>query len=454
MAESIITRRGGEVLSLPILNPSYPQDAVIDLRLTTTAIFSISFSEIGNPPEYIYEWYYDDTLVEGATNNTYIISNISSTGVHDIYCKIIHKKGEVISRKATLTVIHTYTPSNISINATSTSLMEGSSVTLTANIGTAGNPTNYIYNWYWNNTLISGATDASLSINNLTKNISGHTAYCTVTNSAGTVKSSSVTIVVIGKLPSVTSTSGCTYTTEDATAGTWNIECTSTGSFTLDTPRVVDIWLVGGGGGAGYGYGGGAGGGYTTTKKAVTLAAGTHSFIIGAGGSASGATGGTTQIGSYSAAGGQMMPYDYLGGNGGSGGGGGTTNKYGYTGSNAANRAGNGGTNGGNGNTGYRGSAGGRGQGTSTRPYGASSGTIYGGGGGASGRGNTAGGVRGDASAGNGGSDEDYFSGTSRGYHPYGNSGVANRGGGGGRGRGDSYGGAGGSGIILIRSAR
>lgn len=147
----------------------------------------------------------------------------------------------------------------------------------------------------------------------------------------------------------------------------------------------MDIFVVGGGGAGGspntsgtgnYRAGGGGGGGYTTTvlNKDVTTAS-TIPITVGAGGVGvsrqDGGNGGTTScldVVALGGFGGKNGDAQGVGGAGGSGGGGIYTGNGGSDGSNGT-----------NGTSGYS-SAGGVGQGTTTRAFGV--GTIYSGGGG------------------------------------------------------------------------
>lgn len=269
-------------------------------------------------------------------------------------------------------------------------------------------------------------------------------------------------------------------TTHTATATTAALKgsqtFTSSGTFTV--PQYVtkiDIFCVGGGGGGSSPSGGvtasapsGGGGGYTATKKSYTVSSGqTFAVTIGAGGAyasaaGTGGTGGTTSFGSVlSASGGLGGQYGFgvrgPGGAGGSGGGGGNPDDK--RGSGAA-----GGSNGSNGNGStddVEGSRitkpGGAGQGTTTRAYAESSGTLYsGGGGGTSG---------GGAGSGGGGKAGRYWNNSAGATEAnlalcYGADGSANTGGGGGGGShhytnsgntNNYHGGNGGTGICLIR---
>lgn len=216
-----------------------------------------------------------------------------------------------------------------------------------------------------------------------------------------------------------------TYTGDSVIQETENyvyIKLLTSGIFKLKSDAYVDVFLVGGGASGGTGNssynGGGGGAGYTKTVNNIYLNAGTeYAVVIGAGGEAA------TGSGSLGNAGGDSSAFELIanggsagdtyctrGGNGGSGG-------AGYDGTT-------GGTDGGDGTGGsaYKGS----GQGTTTREFGESNGTLYSTGGDAGGYRITTSGTQNTGNGGDG-SPRSSSSGTS---------------------------GAGGSGIVIIREVK
>ena len=206
--------------------------------------------------------------------------------------------------------------------------------------------------------------------------------------------------------------------------GNWKIRFLTSGTLTFTNLNGaedgIDVFLVGGGGTGGYGDGGssdggGGGGGYTKTVKSVSITTGTaYNIVIGA---SDGNTSAFNITAAHGARGGDASS-GTVPGSGGAGGSGGGAGGEG------------GGSDGSNG----LGVKGGKGQGTTTREFGESSGNLYAGGG--SGGGSSAGG------AGGGGA--------------HNAKGSTNTGGGGG-GKSwnvDTSAGAGGSGIAIIRNAR
>ena len=181
---------------------------------------------------------------------------------------------------------------------------------------------------------------------------------------------------------SMTYTGRCTVINDGS--GNWRVKFLSSGTLTFSAAQTIDAFLVGGGGAGGRGSnifgGGGGGGGYTKTKKAFSYTSG--SLTIGAG-STSG-SGGTTSGFGTSASGGAVGADGETGGAGGSGGGagGGVSGEGGWFYVNGDD----GGQNGSSGYTGWASSdTAGKGQGSSTREFGSSSGTLYSGGGGGGG---------------------------------------------------------------------
>ena len=224
---------------------------------------------------------------------------------------------------------------------------------------------------------------------------------------------------------------------------------TNSGNFTIPAGvTAIDVFLVGGGGGSGNEYNtgwGGSGGGYTLTEKKLAVTPGTTaSVLIGAGGV--GVDGGATTftIGSKTlTANGGKKCFNSEAGAGGSGGGGG--GQYNLN-------AGNGGSDGSDGNpsvaigTQAFTKVGGAGQGSTTRAFGESGGTLYSGGGGGAWSPTGYTGKRGLGGASGGGNGQEVFSTTN-----IATSGTANTGGGAGGHYDADYTGVGGSGIAIVR---
>ena len=209
----------------------------------------------------------------------------------------------------------------------------------------------------------------------------------------------------------------------------WRIKFLTSGTFTPLKNMLVDTFLVGGGAS---GSKSGGGGGYTQTVKSINLTAkNPYEIIIGAGGvgrktsssTSDGNDGGTTSAFNYNAEGGNGGIYSTQPSSG-------VTGSCGGSGGGSA-LGGNGGSDGSAGAY-WGNSTAGKGQGTTTREFGESTGDLYSGGGGGSksGREYGFGGAGGGATA---------------------QQSAADNTGGGGGGNWNGQPGSGGSGIVIIR---
>ena len=348
-------------------------------------------------------------------------------------CLITRRGGE----KYELPILNSAYPANVTQIEQS-----GGSATFNMVIDTPGKPAKYTYQWYVNGSKVSGATGSSYTKTGLTS-VATYSVYCEVTNKAGTVQSRIATLTVQSSQPKYTY-SGSHELIKDGTYN-WRIKLKSSGtmrfSYFGSGGGSIDVFCVGGGSGSNTFTGGG--GGKTKTASSVKLSLNTnYSVTIGGGGAAlsNGGRSGFNNNAVY-ADGGTASSSQYYGGSGGSGGAG-----YGNDGQGpqASNKNLNGGSNGSAGGTYNPNYPGGSGQGTTTREFGETSGTLYAGGG--AGRYSYAGTSSSDGKGRSGGG---------------GNVGVAggtNTGGGGGASTGTNpnvnIGVSGGSGIVVIRNHR
>lgn len=432
MALGFITQRntivsGGVAATLPVLDEGFPADVEVAAGASATATFQCKIAEDGVPANYTYQWYKEGAAIEGANSAVYTISagNLTDAGSYSIYCTVTNDAGTVTSRVATLTAkiwtptLNTGLPANVSVTAGT-----GATATFTVGIATTGNPASYTYQWYLNGSTWPGQTNSTVSLaaDWINSAVGSHSIYCVVTNAAGSVQSRVATLTIADWKPSYSYTGTATFI--DDGNYNWRIKFLTSGTLTvssLGNASTIDVFCVGGGAGGGQdGQGasgrGSGGGGYTKTGKGIGWNIGSQAITIGAGGAINNG-GGTTTAYSISAAGGTSEA-NLVGGNGGSGAGGFCNGTGGSDGSNGS---------AGTASDGISASAGGKGQGSTTREFGETTGTLYSGGGGGMyvGKGGSGGGIDG-----------------------YGSNRVANSGGGGG---GMT---AGTEGIVVIRNHR
>ena len=141
-----------------------------------------------------YQWYFNTNIVlTDETNSTLTLNNIQYTDGGDYTVVITNDAGSVTSVVATLTVTAPVAPS-ISTQPSDQTGAVGRSAQFT--VVADGTPP-LSYQWYFNtNTPVAGATDATLTLNNLqTTNPGGYSVI--ITNYGGSVTSAVVTLTVI-----------------------------------------------------------------------------------------------------------------------------------------------------------------------------------------------------------------------------------------------------------------
>lgn len=99
------------LLSVPVLNSSYPADATVTVKNSVTV--KVSIATEGFPKSYSYQWYQGGSKVNGATASSYTFTP-SSIGTMSVYCVVTNVAGSVQSRTAKITVnpLYLYNPGN------------------------------------------------------------------------------------------------------------------------------------------------------------------------------------------------------------------------------------------------------------------------------------------------------------------------------------------------------
>jgi len=104
MGECLISRRGGELYELPVLDGNYPADTSVMESASGKATFSVVVATPGRPAVYSYQWYVNGSQVSGATASTYEKTGLTAAATYNVYCEVTNKAGKVTSRVAKLTV--------------------------------------------------------------------------------------------------------------------------------------------------------------------------------------------------------------------------------------------------------------------------------------------------------------------------------------------------------------
>lgn len=170
-----VSNAAGSVTSGPgyisIIDPpdiaAQPQN--VSVAAGGTASFSVAIS---NDSYVQYQWYFNGTAlndglssalgvtVSGATSSTLQLVGVGDLAAGSYSCALANYAAEYLSNSATLTISLASAPAFTSAPETE-SVAVGSLVTFSA--AASGNPTP-AYQWYFDNVLISGATNASYSI--------------------------------------------------------------------------------------------------------------------------------------------------------------------------------------------------------------------------------------------------------------------------------------------------
>jgi sugar lactone lactonase YvrE len=191
----IISNYAGSITSAPALltvnlvptPPSItaqPQSQAVAQGLTGLLAVTV----IGSTP-LSYQWLFYGTNLNGATFSSYGIPNAQPPNAGPYAVIITNAYGAVTSATATLTVV---LPPIISVQPTNQFRSVSNNVTFTVGLSQGTSPA---YQWRQNGTPISGATQASLTLNPLTWGQAG-TYSVVVTNIAGSATSANATLVL------------------------------------------------------------------------------------------------------------------------------------------------------------------------------------------------------------------------------------------------------------------
>ena len=191
----VITNSFGSVTStVASLTINYPpsitnQPANQIVASGNSANFTVGAS--GTAP-FSYQWYFNtNTLLSFGTNATLTITNVQTTNTGTYSVVVTNSFGSVTSTVATLTISF---PPVIANQPTNQVVASGNNAAFTVGVGGA---TPLSYQWYFNtNTLLTGATNSSLTIPNALTNHAG-TYSAVVTNSYGSITSTLATLTII-----------------------------------------------------------------------------------------------------------------------------------------------------------------------------------------------------------------------------------------------------------------
>jgi hypothetical protein len=174
-------------LFMPAQTSVNPASASVDLG--QSIVFTSTTN--GGAPPYSFQWYLNDTMIPGATDQTWVFTP-SSLGSYNIYANVTTSFG-LTTKSNTATV--TVNPA-LSIDISPTSVIMDVSQSRLFNSTVFGGTSPYTYQWYLNNSLVSGATSGNWTF---TPNSTGiYLIYANVTDSISSQATSNTASVKVG----------------------------------------------------------------------------------------------------------------------------------------------------------------------------------------------------------------------------------------------------------------
>lgn len=201
------------------------------VQVGQTATFSVSATGTAT---LRYQWRKNGASISGATSASYTTPATTTADNGAVFsCVVSNDYGSVTSNNATLTVQQssTGTAPVITQQPSSRTVQVGQTATFTV---TATGTTPLNYQWRKNGAPISGATSGSYTTPPATTADNGALFSCVVSNSYGSVTSSSATLVVVTSTPS--ESNGVSNPGFESGTSGWNYYTNGQGSFTASSP--------------------------------------------------------------------------------------------------------------------------------------------------------------------------------------------------------------------------
>ncbi|MSU21549.1 MAG: hypothetical protein EXS30_09160 [Pedosphaera sp.] len=191
----VVSNSGGPVTSsaakLTVLVPptitSQPKSVAV--MPGNNATFEVAAT--GTAP-LTYAWMKNGSPVSGATANTFTISNVTFSDAASYTVEVRNSAGSVTSAAALLTI-----GPSITVQPQSVTVSAGGSATFGV---TATGSAPLSYQWYRNSSALGGQVNTTFSLSNVQSADTG-SIYVKVSNAAGSVQSSTVSLTVISTPP-------------------------------------------------------------------------------------------------------------------------------------------------------------------------------------------------------------------------------------------------------------
>jgi hypothetical protein len=171
---------------VPPVITSQPEDSVVAAGANVT----LSVAAAGSTPVG-YHWQRNGVDLPGATNTFLTFVNVQPTDSGSYQAWVSNAAGTICSRPATLSIL---APPLITVQPFGLSVNLGATVTLRV---TALGSMPMVFQWYFNGQLLSGATNASITLSGVDSTQAG-TYEAVVSNPAGVASSQPATLMVAG----------------------------------------------------------------------------------------------------------------------------------------------------------------------------------------------------------------------------------------------------------------
>jgi sugar lactone lactonase YvrE len=149
----------------------------------------VSVQAAGVPP-LSYQWRFNDSPLEGATNATLVLSSVTTNQAGLYSVAVTNDYGGVVSSNALMMVLEV--PPAIALQPADQTVWPGD--TTTFSVKATGSPP-FCYQWQFKDNPLDGATNATLVLSNVTTNQAGPYSVV-VTNLFGSVTSSNAVLTV------------------------------------------------------------------------------------------------------------------------------------------------------------------------------------------------------------------------------------------------------------------
>src|SRR5438477_782438 len=191
-----------------------PTNQTVQLNGTVTFSVTVNSQTIAT-----YQWYQNGSPILAAISSSHTISNAQTSDQAAYSVKISNLGGSVTSSNATLTVL---VPVAITTQPQSQAVIAGQSPTFTvAASGTAP----LSYRWFFNGMLLTGSTNATLTLPNVQPNKAGNYTVV-VANAANSVTSAVATLTVY--VPATITTQPLSQTVTQGVNATFTVGASGT----------------------------------------------------------------------------------------------------------------------------------------------------------------------------------------------------------------------------------